>query len=102
MQILTRQEAKTIYFMLVTGVAIIDNEKMHCSGEIEILSVNEKQVYATWKMFAGDSAIASVSRNYYVPSNTTSESEILKLVIENIAKYRMGRKRTFSDVVVVA
>jgi hypothetical protein len=82
----------------IIGKAYINNSKVPCYGEIEIHSVNEKQAYVTWRISTQKSLLAAVTSDYYIENDKISIDEILKRVIDSILKYRIGRKRIFSEI----
>ena len=45
--------------------------------------------------------LAGRSRNYFVDNEAPSESAAIELILADIKKYRMGRKKVFSEIEIV-
>ena len=82
----------------VTGLYNINNEIKSFTGEIEIINKLDKTAYARWILYdTAGNLIATLIRNYYIGDIIkVTDQDIIKLVIENILKYRIGRKKNYS------
>jgi hypothetical protein len=83
--------------------ADIDENKLDCNGEVEILSISPSQAYISWSIYniLDNSRIAGVSKNYLIESDYKSKEEIIGIVLKDILKYRIGRKKVFSDILLI-
>ena len=90
----------------IQGLYNPDENPVLCKGEIKILRRDRNVVYAAWHMEDENGGnLAGVTRNYYVEEENVSESAAIELAIElilaNIKKYRIGRKKVFSEIEIV-
>ena len=68
-------------------------------GSMEILSRSGRSVYVIWTFWDKENKlIASLRHNYFLESENVDDLAILDLVKNQISKYRIGRRRLFSNV----
>ena len=84
--------------MKIKAIAHINNKIFHCRGSIQIHWIKEKQAYVSWQIINGDQLLAGKSENIYIDND--AEREIINKTIARIEKYRLGRKKVFSEIVV--
>ncbi len=74
-----------------------------CNGEISILEVNDKSIFASWKLLDKQGQLlASKSRHYFTNGETFSIDQMNNLIIKDILNYRIARSKIFFDVMVMA
>lgn len=84
------------------GLYNLDKNPVLCKGELKILRRDRKVVYAAWHMEdENGSNLAGVTRNYFVDEENASENAAIELILTNIRKYRIGRKKAFSEIEIV-
>ena len=72
-----------------------------CFGIIEIINTNRpnKTAYVSWSIFKAEGKpIGGLINNYFLGNEDFSDEEVFDLVKDQIQKYRIGRKRVFSNV----
>ena len=88
--------------MKIQGLYTSDSNPILCKGEIRILRQEQKVFYASWHMEDEKGGIlAGRSRNYFVDNEAPSESAAIELILADIKKYRMARKKVFSEIEIV-
>ena len=86
----------------IQGLYTSDGNHTFCKGEIKILRQEQKVFYASWNMQDEKSVnLAGKTRNYFVDNEKLSESTLIELILADIKKYRIGRKKVFSEIEVV-
>ena len=86
----------------IKGMCAMDGVNFACIGSLESFHQRGKVVYASWEMRREDGTLlAGVSREYFINKDNIEESDILPLILYNIANYRLGRKRIFSEITIV-
>jgi hypothetical protein len=87
----------------IEGTCISENAPFKCRGEIEIVNRTDKTVYASWKVYDEvGNFIAAVSRNYFMGEGNLTNYDLAKLVIDNILKYRMSRRKIFLEMEIIS
>ena len=88
--------------MKIQGLYTSDSNPILCKGEIRILRQEQKVFYASWQMKDENGAIiAGRTRNYFVDNETSSESAAIELILADIKKYGIARKKVFSEIEIV-
>jgi hypothetical protein len=88
--------------MKIKGKAWLDGETIDCFGEIKILSIEGKMAYASWHIWDNRNIpIASLSRQYYTGDINYSKDYIIKMVLDNILKYKPGRRKIFTNIEII-
>ena len=83
----------------IQALCKLNDSVFPCSGYIKVLWVKNNEGYISWQMFdAGGNNIAGVSRRYYLNSQPLNKDKIIEMAFANIEKFRIGRKRIFSDI----
>jgi hypothetical protein len=86
----------------IEAVCKMDGEVYPCHGYIEILGSDEHTVKIHWRVFmkyGGSVALKGISL-YEGDRNLTNE-QIIEKAVASIEKYRINRKRVFSEVNVI-
>ncbi len=86
---------------MITQVQIVGLANgVPCFGNIEVLNMNDKTAYVSWKLFdkKNKTLLASVSRSFFIADKTHSINDIISLAISSILKYRIDRKKIFEMV----
>lgn len=83
--------------MKIKAIAHINNTILYCTGTIKIHWIKEKQAYISWQIINEDQLLAGKTENIYIDND--SEREIINKTIARIEKYRLGRKKVFSEIV---
>jgi hypothetical protein len=82
----------------ISGVYFLKDEKL-CSGEIRILSKSDRTTYVSWEIHDEEkNNIASVAKNYFIGDMEYSNDDIFQMVVKDILKYRIGRKKVFKEI----
>ncbi len=90
--------------MIINYKAIVKLEgtAIDCHGYIEIHSMTEVQAYISWQLFdCYNSSIAGTSKNYFISNIDNSLLSMASLVIEDIKKFRIGRKHSVREIKIV-
>ena len=90
--------------MIINYKAIVklEGKTIDCHGYIEIHSMTEVQAYISWQLFdCYNSSIAGTSKNYFISNIDNSLLSMVSLVIEDIKKFRIGRKHIVREIKIV-
>jgi hypothetical protein len=69
------------------------------TGEIEFSTISQDAVYVSWNVIDEEkNIIAGKSSKYFIKQ--LSKVEVIKKITDVISKYRIGRKRIFSNFVI--
>jgi predicted transcriptional regulator len=88
--------------MKIKAIANVDNNKIRCVGEIKLNLISGNQVYIIWSLLHEDKLIAAKSETLYYRTSGNNEENLMKIIVEKIKRYRIGRKRIFEEVEVVS
>ena len=71
-------------------------------GELEIRHKGDKKAYVSWTMSDDKgNRLGGVSREYYF-GEFYDENKLVEMVLENIRRFRMDRKRVFFNVEIIS
>jgi hypothetical protein len=79
-----------------------DKNQGSLDGKIEFLKENDFTVYASWNVFDGSTSIAGISSNFFSKKADRTNDFVIKQVVNQIEKYRVGRKCLFQSIVVIS
>lgn len=86
----------------IKGLCTLDRSVSLCRESIEVTRVTGKIIYASWEMYdQNDIKLAGVSRNYFVDKDELEESDVFPVIFENIANYKVNRRKVFSEIEIV-
>jgi hypothetical protein len=75
---------------------LLTNGNDELYGNIKIISKNKYTIYISWNIYdAHNNYICGLSANLFLKEENRIKNKILEKIIENIKKYRIGRKRYF-------
>lgn len=95
---MSKNSNKLIY---INGKYDDKNRANNCFGKVEILKIDDKHKvgYASWQIFdENETGIASITRSYFFGQVNNPQEEILKMILIDIQKYRMNRRKVFSEI----
>jgi hypothetical protein len=85
--------------MLIEGIAVIDGKMMACKGKISMHVGANRVLCASWQMFDMENRlIAMSSRNFFLGEMDLPETLLAEVVIRDILKYRIARKKVFAGI----
>lgn len=71
-------------------------------GEIGIRRKEDKKAYVAWNMSDDKgNRLGGVSREYYL-GEFYDENKLVEMILENIRRFRINRKRIFFDVEIIS
>lgn len=76
-----------------------DTNPVLLDGKIEFLREDEYIVYASWRIFDGSNLIVTMSSNFFSKIEDRTNDFVIRQIIKQIEKYRMGRKHVFKCIV---
>lgn len=87
--------------IFISGKCTDENRVINCFGKIEIRKIDDvhKVGYDSWQIFDENNVgLVGVTRNYYFGEVNNPQEEILKMILIDIQKYRMNRRKVFSEI----
>ncbi|HRP03218.1 MAG TPA: hypothetical protein PLE30_11280 [Candidatus Kapabacteria bacterium] len=83
----------------IKALANIDNQFIQCYGTLEIKLLEISHIFVSWNLLYNDILVASKSRKYF-RNNINDESDFIKIILNDIEKYRIERKQIFKEITV--
>ncbi|TGD77680.1 hypothetical protein [Hymenobacter wooponensis] len=88
--------------MKISAIAHFNNEQIPCFGKITIASIKYPQARVIWALNSAEGIVAGKAANLYFPYGEEETYRLFETVLAYIKTYRVGRRRIFTDVTIVA
>jgi hypothetical protein len=77
----------------------VENGNDHpCIATIDVIRFEAPSIYASWSVQTVEgAAVAAKSRSYLVGENLPEDSKLIRIIKDDLRKYRIGRSRAFKD-----
>lgn len=86
---------------IINGKYNDESRVNNCFGKIEILNIDDeyKTAYVSWKISdEQDIEIAGITRNYFFGETNNPQEEIIKMILIDIQKYKINRRKIFVEI----
>ncbi|TGE03847.1 hypothetical protein [Hymenobacter fodinae] len=87
--------------MNIRALAHLEGKAIPCVGKITLRSLTYPTAYLIWYLASEQDVIAYKAAPLYFPYGEEEAHRLFEMVLAYIPTYRIGRKRVFTDVMVV-